>query len=153
MEEQIKNNKKENLRNFEYSDIIEIAKSKGLPKFRADQLFTALYSTKVDDIHSITTLSKDLRNDLSQEYTLKSFKSINKQTSVDGSIKYLFTMFDDKSIEAVFMPWYDESEEKNIRNTLCISSQVGCSLSCKFCATGTMDLERNLETHEILSQI
>lgn len=145
--------KKENLRNFEYSDIVGLAKSLGLPKFRADQLFTALYSTKVDNIDEITTLSKKLREELSENYTLKSFKSIKKQTSVDGSIKYLFTMYNDKSIEAVFMPWYDESEDKNIRNTLCISSQVGCSLSCKFCATGTMDLERNLETHEILSQI
>lgn len=142
-----------NLRNYDYDELVKLFAEFGLPQFRAEQVFTALYSTKVSAIDEITTLSKELRDKLKEEYTLSSFKAIKKQISADGSIKYLYTMHDNKSIEAVFMPWYDDSENKNIRNTLCISSQVGCSLDCKFCATGTMDLERNLETHEIVSQI
>ncbi len=142
-----------NLRNFDYDELIQLFNNNDLPDYRAEQLFTALYSNKVDSLDKITTFPKELRADLMDNHTIKSFKSMKKQVSVDGSIKYLFTMEDGKSIEAVFMPWYDDAEKTNIRNTLCISSQVGCSLDCKFCATGTMDLERNLETHEIISQI
>lgn len=142
-----------NLRNFDYEELIQLFNSNDLPEYRAEQLFTALYANKVDSLDKITTFPKELRADLMEHHTIKSFKKMTKQVSVDGSIKYLFTMEDGKSIEAVFMPWYDDSEKTNIRNTLCISSQVGCSLDCKFCATGTMDLERQLETHEIISQI
>ena len=142
-----------NLRNFDYEELIELFKSSNFPAYRAEQLFKALYSNKVDSLDKITTFPKELRAELSANYTINSFKNMKKQISVDGSIKYLFTMEDGKSIEAVFMPWYDDTEKTNIRNTLCISSQVGCSLDCKFCATGTMKLERNLETHEIISQI
>lgn len=142
-----------NLRNYDYDELVQLFQNIDVPDYRVEQLFTALYSNKINSLDQITTYPKDLRAFLMEKYTLQSFKAMKKQVSVDGSVKYLFTMTDGKSIESVFMPWYDDAENKNIRNTLCISSQVGCSLDCKFCATGTMDLERNLETHEIISQI
>lgn len=145
--------KKENIKSLLPEQIFEFINQNKLETYRSNQIIKELYSTKSSSFEEMTTISKTLRDILNENFEIQSFKSIKKQISLDGSIKYLFELLDGKRIEAVFMPWNDSDSNKLIRSTLCISSQVGCALDCKFCATGTMGFTRNLETHEIISQI
>lgn len=113
---------------------------------RARQIFSGLYISGVDNIHDITPLGKELRHDLDQKFSLKRLSIAQCQTSDDGTIKWLLKTDDQQLIETVFIPEED-------RGTLCISSQVGCTLNCTFCHTGTQRLVKNLSPEEILGQI
>jgi len=95
----------------------------------------------------MTNLSKDLRDKLKENYIFRPIKTDTVQKSSDGTIKLRFRLYDDSLIEAVLIP-----VEKDDRYTLCVSSQVGCSLACKFCATGQMKRVRNLDPGEIYDQ-
>lgn len=118
----------------------------GEKKFRAKQLFQAIQTQGLKNIDDLSTFSKDLRQKLSELYTLdRPEVSINQQ-SRDSTQKWLLKLADGNEIEAVYIPEAD-------RGTLCISSQIGCTLTCKFCHTGTQRLVRNLEPHEIMGQI
>ncbi len=117
-----------------------------LPAYRCKQLYEALYVQGVRDFSSLTIFPKDLRVLLEKKYTLRSFKLSDVQSSMDGTQKWLFKMPDGQEIETVHIP-------EKTRGTLCISSQVGCTLTCKFCHTGTQTLVRNLTAGEILTQI
>ena len=104
----------------------------GEPKFRAKQIYNWLYDNLTDNIDEMSNLPKPLREKLIENSSAKSIKLITTQNSPStGTIKYLFATFDNQKIETVLIP------EGN-RNTLCISTQVGCPLDCKFCATGLM---------------
>ena len=113
---------------------------------RVRQIWSWLYVHGVQDIDKMTTLSGALRNQLAERHTLERLSVSEKQISEDGTRKYLFKLHDGHEIETVYIPEAD-------RGTLCISSQVGCTLNCTFCHTGTMRLVRNLEPHEIVGQL
>ncbi|MEC8210859.1 MAG: 23S rRNA (adenine(2503)-C(2))-methyltransferase RlmN [Pseudomonadota bacterium] len=113
---------------------------------RVRQIWSWLYVHGVQDIDQMTTLSGALRNQLAERHTLERLSVSEKQVSEDGTRKYLFKLHDGHEIETVYIPEAD-------RGTLCISSQVGCTLNCTFCHTGTMRLVRNLEPHEIVGQL
>lgn len=118
----------------------------GQPKFRAHQIMQWLYNQKVTDFAAMSNLTKDLRQHLSESAVITHLEIAAVQQSRDGTRKYLFRLSDGQSVESVFIP--DER-----RNTLCISSQVGCALGCTFCATGKMGFRRNLTAAEIVDQI
>ncbi|MEC7552907.1 MAG: 23S rRNA (adenine(2503)-C(2))-methyltransferase RlmN [Pseudomonadota bacterium] len=113
---------------------------------RVRQIWSWLYVHGVQDIDKMTTLSGALRNQLAERHTLERLSVSEKQVSEDGTRKYLFKLHDGHEIETVYIPEAD-------RGTLCISSQVGCTLNCTFCHTGTMRLVRTLEPHEIVGQL
>ena len=113
---------------------------------RVRQIWSWLYVHGVQDIDKMTTLSAALRNQLAKRHNLERLSVSEKQVSEDGTRKYLFKLHDGHEIETVYIPEAD-------RGTLCISSQVGCTLNCTFCHTGTMRLVRNLEPHEIVGQL
>ena len=117
-----------------------------LPKFRAKQVWNWIYQRGVRDFESMGNLPKDMRTLLSDYYSIERPTVVTEQRSSDGTIKWLLAMSDGQQIETVYIP------EEN-RGTLCVSSQVGCTLTCRFCHTGTQPLVRNLGAHEILQQI
>ena len=118
----------------------------GEPTYRGRQLFQALYHERQFDISKITTFPKSLRERLRHEFqaTLLEVERIFRST--DGTARYLLRLDDGKEVEAVYMP-----EER--RKTLCISTQVGCPVDCKFCLTGVMGFTRNLTAGEIVGQV
>jgi 23S rRNA (adenine2503-C2)-methyltransferase len=118
----------------------------GEKKFRSKQILNWIYKNGKIDFEEMLTLSKSLRGELAKHFN--NFIPIIKKTSSsqDGTTKYLLELSDGKFIEMVLIP----AGEKN---TLCISSQVGCARNCKFCATATLGFARNLEVHEIVGQV
>lgn len=115
-------------------------------KFRVKQIQEWLWQKHAHSFEDMTNLSKDLRNKLSTEFSLPALKVDAEQTSEDGTVKSRFRTFDNHFVEGVLIP----TEE---RKTACVSSQIGCSLSCKFCATGYMDRKRNLTFDEIYDEV
>ena len=113
---------------------------------RVQQLFSWTHSHGKRSFDYMTNLSKEFRDLLSKEFSISRPQIINKQISIDGTRKYLFKSENFGEFETVFIP---EDE----RGTICISSQIGCTLNCSFCYTGTQKLVRNLEPHEIVGQI
>src|SRR5205807_2548900 len=104
------------------------------------------YRRRVSDLSEISTLPAPLRADLVTHYSLGIPRMVSRFESRDGTRRYLLGLDDGRTVEAVFMP------EEN-RDTLCISSQVGCPVNCKFCLTALMGLERNLTAGEIVGQV
>ena len=116
-------------------------------KFRAKQIYSWIHEKLVDSFEEMTNLSKDLREKLNQNYTLNSMEVAAVQTSkIDGTQKYLFRLHDGHVIESVLMKYHHG-------NSVCISSQVGCRMGCRFCASTIGGKVRNLETSEMLGQI
>lgn len=115
-------------------------------KFRAKQVHEWLWQKHAHSFEDMTNLSKDLRLKLSQEFTLPALKIDTVQYSEDGTVKSRFKTVEGFATEGVLIP----TEE---RKTACVSSQIGCSLSCKFCATGYMERKRNLSYDEIYDQV
>lgn len=144
---------KRNIRNLSMDELKTWVKDNSLPGFRAAQIFEELYKHKSKYFLEMTTLPMSLRVLLDENFEINPFIESKKQVSVDGSMKFLFKLADGKSIEAVYMPWVDEESGTVSRTTLCISSQVGCAVDCKFCATGTLGFKRNLDVAEIISQV
>jgi len=114
--------------------------------YRVHQIFTWVYHKKIRNFDLMTNLSKSLRQQLSETFYFSLPGLLEKFSSQDGSVKYLFDLEDGSTIESVWMPADD-------RKTLCISTQVGCRLACSFCMTGTLGLKRNLTAGEIIGQI
>lgn len=136
----------QNIIGFPEEEIKETLKEWGEKPFHTSQILTWIYHHKARGFEVMTNLSKNLRARLSENfhYSLPPIKK--KSASSDGTIKYLFELDDDSDIESVWMP----SEG---RNTLCISTQVGCRMACTFCLTGQLGLKRNLSSSEIIGQI
>jgi 23S rRNA (adenine2503-C2)-methyltransferase len=118
----------------------------GEPKFRAKQIHEWVWQKFAADIQDMTNLSKALREKLAEQYFIPKVKMHHSQYSSDGTIKNRLQLHDGYFVESVLIP-----TEK--RMTACVSSQVGCSLACKFCATGYMDRKRNLEFDEIVDEV
>ena len=114
--------------------------------FRVKQIWHWLYFHGVTSIDDMTSISIDLREDLKKVFILKRPKLDKEQCSTDGTRKWLIKLDDGNLVETVYIP-------ENNRGTLCVSSQVGCTLNCKFCHTGTQKLVKNLSTEEIVSQL
>ena len=114
--------------------------------YRATQLMKWVYHHGVTDIHEMTNLSKELRGKLVDLVYFKLPEVLSEQVSHDGTRKWLLKVDDHNSIEMVFIPEPD-------RGTLCVSSQVGCPLDCRFCSTGKQGFSRNLAVHEIIGQV
>lgn len=117
-----------------------------LPKFRAKQIWNWIYQRGVRDFEIMGNLPKDMRTLLSDYYSIERPDVVTEQRSSDGTIKWLLAMSDGQQVETVYIP-------EDARGTLCVSSQVGCTLTCRFCHTGTQPLVRNLGPHEILQQV
>src|SRR5690349_16371992 len=118
----------------------------GAEPFRTRQLWHWIYHRGVTDIAAMTTLSKSFRAELAGRFLVGRPAAARALTSVDGTRKWLIRFADGQEVECVHIPEED-------RGTLCVSSQVGCTLTCRFCHTGTQRLVRNLETSEILGQV
>ena len=116
------------------------------PAFRSRQVYSALYAQRVERLGDISTLPADLRRQLEATCVLGLPELERRFDSLDGTRRYLLRLADGRTVEAVFMP-----EER--RDTICISTQVGCAVDCRFCMTALLGLERNLTAGEILGQV
>lgn len=118
----------------------------GMPKFTADQLASWMYEKKVASIDEMTNLSLKNRELLKENYEVGASAPVHEMRSVDGTVKYLFRTPEGDYIESVYIPDDD-------RATLCVSSQVGCKMNCKFCMTGKQGYTASLTAAQILNQI
>lgn len=137
---------KQNIRSLTLLQIEQYLQDKGQPKYRAKQVYEWLWQKQGLNFDVMTNLSKDLRLQLAQDFSLPALAVDATQYSADGTVKSRFKTHDGYAIESVLIPT-DE------RKTVCVSSQVGCSLTCKFCATGKMERKRNLSFDEIYDQV
>lgn len=128
------------------NELKEIFVKEGLPSFRAEQIFHWIFRKKVDSFQAMTNLPKGLIHWLESIFSVSQIACIKNQKSQDGSEKFLFRLSDSHLIESVLI-------KNNRRNTICLSSQVGCIWHCLFCASGKDGFKRNLFTGEILNQI
>ncbi len=128
------------------ADWTEIAAEMGEKPYRGAQIFQWIYNRGVRDFAEMTDLSKSFRGRLAERFSLDRLTIATEQMSVDGTRKWLNAFEDGQKAETVFIPEED-------RGTLCVSSQVGCTLTCRFCHTGTQRLVRNLTAGEIVGQI
>lgn len=135
-----------NIREFSLPQLKEYFESIGDKKFRAIQAYEWLWKKNVRDFNDMSNLSLDLRKKLADDFELNAIKIDATQVSNDGTVKSRFRTHDNHLIEGVLIP-------TDKRNTACVSSQIGCSLTCKFCATGKMERKRNLEFGEIYDQV
>ena len=135
----------QSLLGMELAEIRE-ALGPGHPQFRAKQIYTALYRQKVGDLAQISTLPAGLRQELAGRHRIGLPKIAQRYESVDGTRRYLLRLEDARTVETVLMP---EGE----RDTICISSQVGCAVNCQFCLTAKLGIRRNLTAGEIAGQV
>ena len=127
-------------------EIQQITANLGMPKFTAKQIASWLYNKKVTSIDEMTNLSLKQREALKESYEVGASGPVEAMKSVDGTVKYLFRTNTMDYVEAVYIP-------DNDRATLCVSSQVGCKMNCKFCMTGKQGFTANLTANQILNQI
>jgi 23S rRNA (adenine2503-C2)-methyltransferase len=137
---------KPNIRHLETLDIEKYCQQINQPKFRVKQIEEWLWQKNARGFDDMTNLSKDFRTQLMHDFDFLALTTDVTQHSEDGTIKSRFKTFDNHFIEGVLIPTDD-------RKTACVSSQIGCSLSCKFCATGSMERKRNLTFDEIYDQV
>ncbi|MFM6976655.1 MAG: 23S rRNA (adenine(2503)-C(2))-methyltransferase RlmN [Sphingobacteriaceae bacterium] len=134
------------IRSLSPENLTEHFKAMGEPSFRAKQVYDWLWVKACTSFDEMSNLSKALREKLKENYTINNIAIDQSQFSADRTIKNTFRLHDNHIIEGVLIPTPE-------RMTACVSSQVGCSLTCKFCATGYMDRVRNLNADEIFDQV
>lgn len=134
-----------NIYDLTYEEMEEYFLNIGSKKFHAVQLFTWLYEKRVESYSEVTNIKKELLDNISMDYSIDRLKIVSIEEDVDVS-KYLFELYDGEHIEAVLM-------RHDYGNSVCISSQVGCNMGCKFCESGRRKKVRNLETYEMVLQI
>ena len=127
-------------------ELINMMKTYKLESFRAKQIWDWIYCKGKTNFHEMRNLKQDMQSYCENIFSIYRPKIAEEMKSVDGTIKWVLKLCDDHLIEMVYIP-----EKK--RGTLCISSQIGCTLNCKFCHTGTQRLVRNLEPSEIIGQL
>ena len=137
---------KENIKNYNLEELKELIEELGEKKYRAEQIFTWIYKENVTSFDDMTNLPLGLREKLKENYDLHIFKILRKQESQDGTKKYLFDVLDGNAIESVLM-------EYKHGYTICVSSQIGCKMGCKFCASTGVKFARSLEAGEIVEQL
>ena len=134
-----------NIRNLTKKELNEYFIKMDEPKFRANQVFNWIHKNKINDFNQITNIKKDLILNLQNDFDIYTATIYKKFSSIDGSKKYLFKLYDNNIIETVLL-------KANYGFTVCISSQVGCSMGCLFCASTKNGFKRNLEVYELLLQ-
>ena len=137
---------KKNIKDFDLKDLEDELVRIGEKKYRAGQVFQWLYIEKVKSFDEMTNLSLSLREKLKENYTICNYKILRKQESSDGTKKYLFDVLDGNAIETVLMQYHHGK-------TICVSTQIGCKMGCKFCASTGIKFIRNLTAGEIVEQI
>jgi 23S rRNA (adenine2503-C2)-methyltransferase len=137
---------KADIRTFSVDELVSEFEKLQEPKFRAKQVYEWLWAKSARSFNEMTNLSKELRTKLSEQFAFQPVTENIVQKSKDGTVKLGMKLHDNRVIEGVMIPEED-------RSTACVSSQVGCSLSCSFCATGFLKRERNLEAAEIYDQV
>ena len=135
------------LKSLNREELEEFLSSFGKEKYRTKQILRWIYQRQITDFSEMTDLAKQFRQQLAEQAVISSWQPEVVETSHDGTRKYLFRLDDGESVEAVRIPMDED------RATLCISTQVGCAMGCKFCMTGTFGLTRNLRTEEIVNQV
>ncbi len=135
-----------NIKDYNLDELQEELINLGEKKFRAEQIFKWLYVEKVKSFDEMTNLSLELREKLKENYNICNYNIIKKQESSDGTKKYLFDVLDGNAIETVLMQYHHGK-------TVCVSSQIGCKMGCKFCASTGIKFIRSLTAGEIVEQI
>ena len=135
-----------NLLDFDLEGLVAWCGQLGEKRFRATQLFRWIHQKGVSDFSLMSDLAKSLREKLAAQATITPLPVLTQQMSADGTIKWLFDVGGGNAVEAVFIPETD-------RGTLCVSSQAGCAVGCRFCSTGHQGFSRNLSTGEITAQL
>ena len=135
-----------NLLDFDLEGLASFCQGLGEKRFRATQLFRWIHQRGAADFAAMTDLAKPLRDKLEGRARVQGLPVLSQQESADGTVKWLFDVGDGNAVETVFIP---EAE----RGTLCISSQAGCAVGCRFCSTGHQGFARNLSTGEIVAQL
>ncbi len=135
-----------NIKDYNLEELKKELISIGEKPFRAEQIFKWIYQDKVTSFDEMTNLSLELREKLKQNYSLCIFNILKKQESSDGTIKYLFDVLDGNAIETVLMKYHHGY-------SLCVSSQIGCKMGCRFCASTGIPFARNLTSGEIVEQL
>lgn len=135
-----------NLLGFDLPGLAAYCEQLGEKKFRATQLFRWIHQKGASDFEQMSDLAKSLREKLAGRAVIRALDVISEHVSADGTIKWLFDVGAGNAVEAVFIPEDD-------RGTLCVSSQAGCAVGCRFCSTGHQGFSRNLTTAEIVAQL
>ena len=135
-----------NLLEFDLAGLTAFCEGLGEKRFRATQLFRWIHQRGASDFDQMTDLAKSLREKLKGTAYVQGLPIISEHISTDGTVKWLFDVGDGNAVEAVFIPEDD-------RGTLCVSSQAGCAVGCRFCSTGHQGFSRNLTTGEITAQL
>ncbi|MGG5252998.1 23S rRNA (adenine(2503)-C(2))-methyltransferase RlmN [Neobacillus sp. SM06] len=138
--------KKRSIYSLKAEELKEWLSENGEKQFRAEQLYDWLYKKRVSSFDEMSNLSKHLRELLHRDFEITTLKTIIKQQSADGTIKFLFELHDGYSIETVLM-------RHNYGNSVCVTTQVGCRIGCTFCASTLGGLKRHLEAGEIVAQV
>ena len=137
---------KKNIKDYNLDELKNIMLELGEKPYRAEQIFKWIFVENVMSFDEMTNLSLELRNKLKEKFDLHIFKILQKQESKDGTKKYLFDVLDGNAIESVLM-------EYKHGKTICVSSQIGCKMGCKFCASTGVKFSRNLTSGEIVEQL
>ena len=137
---------KRNFKSLTHEELKKTLKEWGVEGYRFNQVYQWVYQKDIADFNEMTNLSKALRQQLSENFRIEQWIPQAVQESVDGTRKFLFKLGDHESIESVLIP-------NDQRQTLCISTQVGCAMGCSFCLTGTLGLTRHLRHEEIVEQV
>lgn len=135
-----------NLLGFDLEGLAAFCEQLGEKRFRATQLFRWIHQKGASDFEQMSDLAKSLREKLRGKAHITALPVISEHVSADGTIKWLFDVGGGNAVESVFIPEDD-------RGTLCVSSQAGCAVGCRFCSTGHQGFSRNLETAEIIAQL
>ena len=135
-----------NLLDLDLEGLAGYCEELGEKRFRATQLFRWIHQKGASGFEQMTDLARSLREKLTTRACVQAMPVISCHESTDGTIKWLFDAGDGNAVEAVFIPEDD-------RGTLCVSSQAGCAVGCRFCSTGHQGFSRNLTTAEIVSQL
>ncbi|WP_423460453.1 23S rRNA (adenine(2503)-C(2))-methyltransferase RlmN [Ottowia sp. VDI28] len=148
-----------NLLDFDLNGLAAYCETLGEKRFRATQLFRWIHQRGASDFGAMSDLAKSLREKLAGVAHVTALPVISQHESKDGTIKWLFDVGGGNAVEAVFIPEYDDEASSSNgtptldRGTLCVSSQAGCAVNCRFCSTGHQGFSRNLTTGEIIAQL
>ncbi|MFJ5761781.1 23S rRNA (adenine(2503)-C(2))-methyltransferase RlmN [Neobacillus sp. NPDC093182] len=138
--------KKTSIYSLQLHELKEWLTNNGEKPFRAEQIYDWLYKKRISSFEDMNNLSKSLRDKLSDNFQITTLKTVIKQSSSDGTIKFLFELHDGYSIETVLM-------RHDYGNSVCVTTQVGCRIGCTFCASTLGGLKRHLEAGEIVAQV
>jgi len=137
---------KKDIRSLSIKDLRAFFLEKGFKEFRGNQVYEWLWKKSIKDIDQMTNISKSIRDTLKSEFVINNIEIESVQKSTDGTVKNAIKLHDGLTVESVLIP-------TKTRMTACISSQVGCSLNCRFCATARLKRMRNLNPDEIYDQV